>query len=69
MADMIISFFRKKREDQEALLENARKLVAAGGQAFAWLTSVLTSFAGGFARRPDEAAARAEEGRGGANMN
>ncbi|KAF5125254.1 hypothetical protein E5D57_009941 [Metarhizium anisopliae] len=76
MAEMMISLFRKKREDQEALLENARKLVGVGRQAFAWLTSevvaitsVLTSFADGFARRPGETAARAEEGRGGANMN
>lgn len=36
--DDMISFFRKKREDQEALLENARKLVGVGRQAFAWLT-------------------------------
>ncbi|QLI73710.1 uncharacterized protein G6M90_00g103690 [Metarhizium brunneum] len=76
MADIMIRLFRKKREDQEALLENARKLVGVGRQVFAWLTreivaitSVLTSFADGFARRSGETAARAEDGRGGANMN
>lgn len=51
------------------------ELVGVGRQAFAWLThelvaitGVLASFADGSARRPGEAAARAEEGRGGANM-